>query len=35
MVMQLLADGSDVTVVWSHITAIDVAKLVTVYFPDE
>ena len=33
--MQVLADGTDVKVVWSHIKSIDMAKLVTVHFLDE
>jgi hypothetical protein len=33
-VEQLLADGTAVKVVWSHIIRIDVAKLVTVHFFD-
>lgn len=34
-VEQVLADGTDVKVIWSHIVSIDVAKLVTVHFFDE
>jgi hypothetical protein len=33
-VMQTLADGTPVKVVWSYLETIDVAKLVTVYFLD-
>lgn len=32
---QVLADGTSVKVIWSHVTALDVAKLVTVHFFDE
>jgi hypothetical protein len=34
-VIQILADGSEVKVIWSHLASADVAKLVTVYFIDE
>jgi hypothetical protein len=34
-VRQLLADGTEIKVVWSQLIAIDVAKLVTVHFFDE
>jgi len=34
-VRQMLADGTEVTVLWSHLVAVDLAKLVTVYFADE
>ena len=34
-VRQLLADGTEVKVVWSHVRSIDVAKLVTVHFLDD
>jgi hypothetical protein len=33
-VLQLLADGTEVKVIWSHVRAIDAAKLVTVHFLD-
>lgn len=32
---QVLADGTDVKAVWSHIVSADIAKLVTVHFFDE
>ena len=32
---QLLADGAEVKVVWSHVISVDVSKLVTVHFFDE
>jgi len=31
----MLADGTEVTVIWSHLVGVDLAKLVTVYFADE
>ncbi|TVQ53287.1 MAG: DUF4258 domain-containing protein [Phycisphaerales bacterium] len=34
-VTQLLADGTEVLVVWSYMREIDYAKLVTVHFLDE
>ena len=34
-VAQLLADGSEIKAVWSHMVALNVAKLVTVHFADE
>jgi len=34
-VRQLLADGTEIKAVWSHIISLDVAKLVTVHFFDE
>lgn len=34
-VRQTLANGTDVKVVWSHLSSADVAKLVTVHFFDE
>lgn len=34
-VLQLLADGTQVKVIWSHVQTIDAAKLVTVHFLDE
>jgi len=34
-VVQILADGTNIKVVWSHVASIDVAKLVTVHFFDE
>ncbi len=34
-VRQVLADGTAVKVVWSHIISVNVAKLVTVHFFDE
>lgn len=34
-VRQLLADGTAVKAVWSHVVSVDVAKLVTVHFIDE
>ncbi|HLL89116.1 MAG TPA: DUF4258 domain-containing protein [Tepidisphaeraceae bacterium] len=34
-VRQLLADGTEVKAVWSHVVSVDVAKLVTVHFFDE
>jgi hypothetical protein len=34
-VRQLLADGTDVTAVWSVVIAANFAKLVTVYFTEE
>jgi hypothetical protein len=34
-VRQLLADGTPIKAVWSHLIAVDVAKLVTVHFFDE
>ena len=34
-VMQGLADGTDVKVVWSYLASADIAKLVTVHFIDE
>jgi hypothetical protein len=34
-VLQILADGTDIKAVWSHVVLIDVAKLVTVHFFDE
>ena len=34
-VRQSLADGTPIKAVWSHVIAIDVAKLVTVHFFDE
>ena len=33
-VAQMLSDGSECTVVWAYLRASDLAKLVTVYFPD-
>jgi hypothetical protein len=34
-VVQILADGTDIKAVWSHVIPVDVAKLVTVHFFDE
>jgi len=34
-VLQLLADGTEVKAIWSHIRGFDLAKLVTVHFLDE
>jgi hypothetical protein len=34
-VSQLLADGPEIKAVWSHLSSIGVAKLVTVHFFDE
>ena len=33
-VRQMLADGTEVKVVWSHLISDDIAKLVTVHFFD-
>ena len=33
-VRQLLADGTEIKAVWSHLASADVAKLVTVHFFD-
>ncbi len=33
--MQMLADGTEIKAVWSHVKSIDVSKLVTVHFMDE
>lgn len=35
VVRQLLPDGTEVRVVWSHMRSVDAAKLVTVHFIDE
>jgi hypothetical protein len=34
-IRQVLADGSEIKAVWSHLTSDDVAKLVTIHFFDE
>jgi hypothetical protein len=34
-VMESLADGTQVKVIWSHVKSIDIAKMVTVYFLDD
>ena len=34
-VLQLLSDGTEVKVVWSHIVSVEIAKLVTVHYIDE
>jgi len=34
-VRQLLADGTPIKAVWSHMISVDAAKLVTVHFFDE
>jgi hypothetical protein len=34
-VHQVLADGTEVKAVWSHVISMDVAKLVTVHFFDD
>jgi hypothetical protein len=34
-ILEILADGTQVKAVWSHIISADVAKLVTVHFFDE
>ena len=34
-VEQVLADGTDVKVVWAHLVLADIAKLVTVHFFDD
>ena len=33
--LQVLADGTDIKAVWSHVIFVDLAKLVTVHFFDE
>jgi hypothetical protein len=34
-IRQLLADGTEIKAVWSHVISLDAAKLVTVHFFDE
>jgi hypothetical protein len=34
-IRQMLADGTEIKAVWSHMISLDVAKLVTVHFFDE
>jgi len=34
-VRQVLADGTAVKAVWSHLISVDIAKLVTIHFLDE
>ena len=34
-VRQLLADGTEIKAVWSHVISMDIAKLVTIHFLDD